>query len=92
MFLSWSEDDQDKALAWLADEAAHCGTCRTRADEWDPARGGDRYAYVVEPRRCAGCEALGQARRELQRDNEHEDQLLGVHLALVPNTDREDQP
>jgi hypothetical protein len=87
-FLSWSADDQDKALAWLADQSNRCPDCRTRPEEWDPAQGGSRTAYVADVTRCLGCEVLGQARRDL---NQMPEEHLGVHLALTPNDDSDEQ-
>lgn len=87
-FLAWSPDDQDKALAWVALQNATCSACGTREEEWDPARGGDRHAYVADARRCAGCEALAQAQRQMNA--EHPDEL-GIRLGLVPNTDDEEE-
>jgi hypothetical protein len=76
-FLSWDQDDQDKALAWEAERRAHCPDCGTRRDEWDPDRGGDRYAYLAVDYRCLGCESLEQAQRD--RDQTQ----LGMKVALL---------
>lgn len=84
-FLSWSEDDQDKALAWRSLQSQRCSGCGTRADEWDPALGGDRHAYVADLSRCPGCEALDQARRDAP---EHE---LGLRIGLVRNEGPDDE-
>lgn len=84
-FLTWDDDDQDKALAWRLEQAARCGRCRTRRDEWDPARGGDRDAYVSDVSRCPGCERLDHAARDLRG---HED-THGLQIGLVPNDDHD---
>jgi hypothetical protein len=73
-FLSWAEDDQDKALAYLRDRATVCGGCGTRAKEWD----GDPFAFVAQATTCLGCEVI-----ERERDNVHE-QAKGVRIFLVP--------
>lgn len=92
-FLAWPVDDQDKALAWLAEQSLYCPRCHTREDEWDPKQGGDRTAYVAEPHRCPGCETLAQAQREMSRFAEDDD-MLGVSLHLIPrpDEDEEEQP
>lgn len=83
-FLSWHVDDQDKALAWQAEIAACCPSCGTRADEWDPAAGGSRTAYVADVTRCSGCEVVAIAERDLREDLPDE---LGVRISLAPNED-----
>ena len=55
-FLGWPQVSRDKAIWWHIREAQTCKNCGTREEEWDPDRGGDRYAYGAEIRRCRGCE------------------------------------
>lgn len=82
-FLTWHEDDQDKALAWLHEQNSKCRRCRTRPEEWDPKQGGSRWAYVVEIDRCSGCELLDQAQRDLAKmEDTH-----GIQMRLEPNED-----
>lgn len=83
-FLSWDVDDQDKALAWQVELASGCPSCGTRADEWDPAVGGSRTAYVADVSRCVGCEVLGIAERDLRANLPDE---LGVRIRLAANDD-----
>lgn len=52
----WTADDRDKALAWQELQRQTCGTCGTRAEEWDPEQGGSTSAWVFEPTVCRGCE------------------------------------
>ena len=73
-FLSWSEDDQDKALAYVRDRAEVCGGCGTKAKEW----AADKFAFVAQSTTCLGCEVI-----EMERDNVHED-AKGVRIFLVP--------
>lgn len=73
-FLSWSELDQDKALAWVRRQALHCKGCGTRQEEWDE----DRFAYVAESYICPGCEVIAQERENVP------DKQKGVHIKLVP--------
>lgn len=81
VFLSWDEDDQDKALAFEALQRATCSGCGTRIEEWDPKRGGDRSAYVGQHHQCPGCEALEQ-----EREHNVSDGLKGVRVYLVPKS------
>jgi hypothetical protein len=37
-----------------------CPQCGTRPDEWDPAQGGNRRAYLAEVEQCRGCQAIDQ--------------------------------
>jgi hypothetical protein len=87
-FLSWPADDQDKALAWLADQSHICKGCGTRRADWDPAQGGNRTAFIAELSRCLGCEELDRARQHM---SENPDQHLGVHIGLVPNDEQDDE-
>ncbi len=73
-FLSWSEDDQDKALAFLRDRSSVCSGCGTRQREWE----GDRFAFVAQSTTCLGCEVI-----EMERDNIHEG-AKGVRIFLSP--------
>jgi hypothetical protein len=86
VFLGWDPDDQDKALAWGAQEQAKCQRCRTDPAEWDPKLGGSRTAYIVEDRRCLGCELLDMASRDLSKQQD----TAGIHLGLVPNDEPDD--
>lgn len=78
-FLRWSPDDRDKAIWWHVRKTTACPRCRTRAEEWDPGRGGRRDAYRAELDRCDGCV-------EIERSNAApEAQGRGVFVRLVPN-------
>lgn len=72
-FLAWSDDDQDKALAWQRFEDETCPGCGTRPDEWEH----DRTAFVGDQTRCLGCEVLAQERENVPDD------AKGVHVRLV---------
>ena len=86
-FLSWNDDDQDKALAWVTDQAELCaGGCGTRASEWDPKQGGHRFAYITQTRRCPGCELIDMAQQHMR---EHPEQNRGMLLGLLPNPDKD---
>lgn len=74
MFLSWDEDDQDKALAYMREQATVCTGCGTRQADWDL----DRFAFVAQAHQCPGCEVLAQ-----EQDNVP-DKARGVRVFLVP--------
>lgn len=87
-FLSWPELDQDKAIALVRVEADTCPGCGTRPEEWEPAQGGDRNAYVATVHVCPGCQARGDAEREMQR---RDDQSSGRYVALLPRAMAEER-
>jgi hypothetical protein len=88
-FLSWSEQDQDKALLWMIEERSKCPSCGTHHDEWweavEDGKGKEQPKspppYVAETRTCLGCEILGDAREQIP-DNKGN----SVHIHLVPYT------
>ncbi|WP_181800354.1 hypothetical protein [Streptomyces ipomoeae] len=59
---------------------ATCPSCGTRADEWDEAAGGDRFAYVSSTSRCPGCELIAHERDHVP-DGPHG---YGVKVGLIP--------
>lgn len=56
----WTQADRDKAIWYQVEKARTCQACGTHPDDWDPAKGGRRDAYVVSVTRCPGCAALEQ--------------------------------
>ncbi|MEV1245082.1 hypothetical protein [Nonomuraea sp. NPDC049750] len=79
-FLRWDADDRDKAIwhhIWRQEECQHC---RTRDEEWDESRGGYRYAYVAEKRRCRGCEVKEAAQETVTAEDGR-----GVYVAMIRN-------
>lgn len=79
-FLAWDPDDRDKAVAWMVRQSDTCPGCGTRGDEWDPARGGDRFAYEARIRQCPGCVELERA-----QDAPEMRQGRGMRVDLVRN-------
>lgn len=73
-FLSWSEEDQDKALAYQRAMRELC-SCGTREAEWEE----DKFAYVSDHRQCPGCELI-----EMEKDN-LPDGGKGYHIFLTRN-------
>ena len=85
-FLGWPEIDQDKALAYADYHAGVCKGCGTRAEEWEPERGGDRHAYVASTMTCPGCQVRGDLERQLA-DSGYE--VSGRYVVLLPKADAE---
>ncbi|MEO3875524.1 hypothetical protein ABGB18_42655 [Nonomuraea sp. B12E4] len=79
-FLSWDQDDRDKALWHHIWRRQECPNCRTREEEWDESRGGYRYAYVPEKARCRGCEVKEQAQETVTSEDGR-----GVYITLIKN-------
>jgi hypothetical protein len=80
-FLSWSDDDRAKAIWTYIRERTTCSQCGTRAEEWDPAKGGHRRAYIATVETCRGCQAMKT------RENGLTDQQRagGNHVVLRKN-------
>ena len=76
----WTPDDRDKALWWEIHRREQCSECGTRADEWDPYRGGHDLAYRTELRKCWGCAARAAAQKVVK-----EDDSSSVRVVLVRN-------
>ena len=80
----WTSLDRAKAMAYRAYSRTTCSGCGTRADEWEPALGGDRFAYVTETHRCPGCELI-----EMERDQVPDGpEGRGVKIGLRPGRDQ----
>lgn len=78
----WTSDDRDKALWWEIHRRDTCPDCGTRAEEWDPAKGGHEHAYLGELRKCWGCQARANAEKGIT-----DDLGVGVHVILTRNPD-----
>jgi hypothetical protein len=71
----WTDDDQDKAIAYEALLRVTCSSCGTRDEEWKE----DPVAYLGHLWRCPGCETL-----ELEKKNVPEEGAEGIHVGLIP--------
>lgn len=76
-FLAWSEDDQDKALAWKREQALTCSGCGTRKDEWEE----DRDAYISVHEVCPGCQRIAEENENVP------DQIRGAKVGLLPKAE-----
>lgn len=81
-FLSWPVGDQDAALQWQARQRQTCQGCGTHPDEWNPAAGGHRQAYVARIVMCPGC----MARDSVASSEQAKQAGHGARVALYPNT------
>jgi len=84
-FLSWREDDQEKALWWEARNKQRCSSCHTHPDEWDETQGGHPHAFTPEERICMGCRHKAIAQDQLDAARKAGDPKHGVFIALIPN-------
>ncbi len=86
-FLTWSEDDQDKALAWLRAEQAKCSECGTVPEEWvagDGVRPAIPPPYEVDTMVCYGCEERERFGRYLDGERGEGSGPEGVKIVLRP--------
>ncbi|MEW2267802.1 hypothetical protein [Streptomyces sp. NPDC047868] len=79
---TWSELDRRKARAYADYARAVCGTCGTRADEWDEDLGGDEDAYRAITHRCIGCQIVTDKQKTVPEGDEGH----GVKVLLIPTS------
>ncbi|WP_017585479.1 hypothetical protein [Nocardiopsis ganjiahuensis] len=70
-FLGWPKRDRDLALWAHIREMETCSGCGTRAEEWDPDRGGSRTAYLPTVSACPGCQRIGERQAHLAKVHQH---------------------
>lgn len=71
-FLSWPDEDQDKAIAFLEYEAMRCSKCGSFPHEWlDPTTKMPVWPppYAVGSLRCLGCVEI-ELEQKVAGDNE----------------------
>jgi metal-sulfur cluster biosynthetic enzyme len=85
----WSQDDQDKAIAWQQFQRLTCQNCGTRLEEWEE----DSVAYITSTVRCPGCEAIAveQDNIEQQVKESAGSSTKGVRVVLIPRWVHEQQ-
>lgn len=76
--MAWSDDDRDKAIWWHLRTRSTCRECGTRAEEWDPAAGGNRHAYAAEVDVCRGCQQIAARRDALTEDEQGGGQFIAL--------------
>jgi hypothetical protein len=82
----WTKDDQDKAVAFIREQAKVCSGCNTRRDLWvkhDPSD----PPYLGQTDYCPGCEMQEQERRNIREGQEGYVRvyLVEKHLAVEPD-------
>lgn len=72
VFLSWSEDDQDKALAFEEVKSEVCPQCATRESDWVDDEGYplDDPRFQPVTHRCHGCAEIAKLKRTIPDDEE----------------------
>lgn len=88
----WTDEDQDKALAWARLQQHTCPRCGTLPEEWvEPdGRTVPDPPYIAEAARCYGCAEVEAATADLRK---HGGDLDGVTVQLRrydPLTDDEE--
>jgi hypothetical protein len=79
-FLEWSNDDQDKVLAWINYRHERCPNCGTFPDEWLDREGKTLSPppHMVSSIKCYGCKAL-EDEKEMLSGTER-----GLYFYLTP--------
>lgn len=86
--MSWSEDDQDKALAYMRAKLEICPECGTRESEWAE----EQYAYVAHPTRCRGCETIEIERDAIKQMVQEGGSDHGIKVGLIkPQPEEEEE-
>ncbi len=75
VFLTWDDDDRDKAVAYTRAMHHICKGCGTRPEEWEA----NPNAYIGDIYKCEGC-----VRLEGERENAAESTEKGLHVRLLP--------
>lgn len=65
-FLGWPVDDQQAAMAWMAEDRLRCSQCGTAEWEWDE----NPDAYLATAHLCKGCNRVGTQRRNVDKQAE----------------------
>ncbi len=87
-FLSWDRDDRDAAIVWALRRSQSCPGCGVHPDEWDPAEGGHRAAFVAEVVACPGCAAVETRQNRMGRDRDKGRLLPGSSVVLRRRIER----
>jgi hypothetical protein len=79
----WTEEDQDKVLAWNREQSKVCPSCRSRRDLWHQ-HDKSNPPYMGQLDVCPGCELLAQERRNIPEGADH------IQAYIVPTELAED--
>lgn len=75
----WTDDDQDKAIAFIREQAKVCSSCGTRRDLWLKSTH-EEPPYIGQLDHCPGCEALSQEKKNVREGTE---EFVRPHLVLA---------
>lgn len=81
-FLAWDEADRAKMLAFHLEKGERCYLCGTAPWEWDPEKGGSRFAYEAVVVDCHGCYVKESVARDMN-------DVPGSTVQLMPTAGRE---
>lgn len=83
VFLSWDDDDQDDAIAWMQDQQDICGNCGTRQEDWLDEEGHELRIPKLEPHdsRCYGCKSRAEYQTYLDDEGANPN---GLYIHFVP--------
>lgn len=87
VFLTWSEDDQDKAIGWTLDQRKKCGQCGSYPDDWmDPETKIPHHPppMFAHSFTCMGCVTIEREAEEARKALKDSPQLAGVRFYLDP--------
>lgn len=85
----WTEDDREKAKAFVMWEQQRCGECGLHATDWPEETSlGDRPPFEVHGSRCYGCQAihawLDNFRKVNGRGEDDRSMMWGLRTSLRP--------
>lgn len=80
--LEWEMEDRAKMIALRLERNERCQMCGTAEWEWDPAKGGYKFAYEPMTHICKGCAIKETAAEDTQR-------IPGASVVLRPTRTRE---
>lgn len=93
-FLSWSEGDQDAALAWMLDKAEKCGRCGSYPGEWVDEKGRKVQPPPMFARthQCLGCVTIRATEDLILAGNKQKMPAgMDVYLSREPPPERDDE-
>lgn len=86
-FLSWSSDDQSKAIAYILYKRSLCQKCGTNPQDWLDEEGKplEPPPYTVVTVKCHGCATLEEANAEIPKESKG---TITAHLGRASRTTR----
>lgn len=84
---AWTVNDRALAEAYASWSSDCCSKCGTHPDWWDPEKGGHRFAFIADTRRCPGCELLAELDGQIPSDAKGVHSFLTVNPELLPDAE-----